>query len=147
MCSALLVVPDRKAFNEETEKVVLLSGSGPQSADFGVAPLEINRSTNPLPMALKVGTTYRFRLIDISPNDTATVSLRDDSGPVLWRAVAKDGADLPPVQATSRPAVQQISVGETYDFEYRPTAPAHLRLEVWKLEADVLTTEFVQVTK
>jgi FtsP/CotA-like multicopper oxidase with cupredoxin domain len=147
MYSALLVVPDRKAFNEESEKVVLLGGAGPASADFGLAPLEVNRSTNPLPMALKVGTKYRFRLIDISPNDIAIVSLRGEAGPVQWRAVAKDGADLPPVQATPRAASQQIAVGETYDFEYVPTAPAELRLEVWKLDGDVLTTELVHVTK
>jgi FtsP/CotA-like multicopper oxidase with cupredoxin domain len=147
MYSALLVVPDRKTFNADVEKVVLLGGSGPASADFGVAPLEINRSTNPLPMTLKVGTKYRFRLIDISPNDTAIVSLRGDTGPVQWRAVAKDGAELPPAQATTRAASQQISVGETYDFEYCPTTPAELRLEVWKLESDELTTELVHVTK
>ena len=147
MYSALLVVPDRKAFNPDVEPVVLLGGSGPASADFGMAPLEVNRSTNPLPMTLKVGTKYRFRLIDISPNDIAIVSLRGDAGPVQWRAVAKDGADLPPVQATARAASQQIAVGETYDFEYQPAAPAELRLEVWKLDADVLTTELVHVTK
>jgi hypothetical protein len=147
MYSALLVVQDRKAFNEESEKVVLLGGAGPASADFGLAPLEVNRSTNPLPMALKVGTKYRFRLIDISPNDIAIVSLRGEAGPVQWTAVAKDGADLPPVQATSRAASQQIAVGETYDFEYLPAAPAELRLEVWKLDADVLTTQLVHVMK
>ncbi len=147
MYSALLVVPDRKAFNEESEKVVLLGGAGPASADFGLAPLEVNRSTNPLPMTLKVGAKYRFRLIDISPNDIAIVSLRGEAGPVQWRAVAKDGADLPPVQATSRAASQQIAVGETYDFEYAPTAPTELRLEVWKLDADVLTTQLVHVMK
>jgi FtsP/CotA-like multicopper oxidase with cupredoxin domain len=147
MYSALLVVPDRKAFNDEVEKVVLLGGNGPASAFFGEAPLEVNRSTNPLPMTLKVGTKYRFRLIDISPNDIAIVSLRGDSGPVQWRAVAKDGAELPPVQATSRAATQQIAVGETYDFEYVPAGPAELRLEVWKLDADVLTTQLVHVTK
>jgi len=147
MYSALLVVPDRKAFNPDVEHVVLLGGSGPASADFGSAPLEVNRSTNPLPLTLKVGTRYRFRLIDISPNDIAIVSLRGEAGPVQWRAMAKDGADLPPVQATSRAASQQIAVGETYDFEYLPTAPAELRLEVWKLDADVLTTELVHVTK
>jgi FtsP/CotA-like multicopper oxidase with cupredoxin domain len=147
MCSALLVVPDRKAFNSETEKVVLLSGSGPQSADFGPAPFELNRSTNPLPMTLKAGTAYRFRLIDISPNDVAMVALRDAAGPVRWKALAKDGADLPPVQATVRPAIQQIAVGETFDFEFRPEAPGELRLEVRKLGADVLTAQLVLVTK
>jgi hypothetical protein len=35
MYSALLVVPDRKAYNPDMEKVVLLGGAGPASADFG----------------------------------------------------------------------------------------------------------------
>jgi FtsP/CotA-like multicopper oxidase with cupredoxin domain len=147
MYSALLVVPDRKAFNADVEKVVLLGGSGPASAGFGVAPLEVNRSLNPLPMTLKVGTTYRFRLIDISPNDTAIVALRGAGGTAQWRAVSKDGAALPPVQATLRPALQQISVGETYDFEFVPHEPSELRLEVRKVGVDVLTTEIVLVTK
>ena len=33
-------------------------------------------------------------------NFTAVVCLRGDNGPVQWRAIAKDGADLPPAQAT-----------------------------------------------
>jgi FtsP/CotA-like multicopper oxidase with cupredoxin domain len=147
MYSALLVVPDRKAFDAETEKVLLLGGSGPVSAGFSGAPLELNRSTNPAPMNLKVGTAYRFRLIDISPNDTAIVSIRGDNGLVQWRAVSKDGAELPPIQATTRAASQQISVGETYDFEYQPTAPQELRIEVRVLGSDMLTTELVSVTK
>jgi len=61
--------------------------------------------------------------------------------------VAKDGADLPPGQATARPARQPISVGETYDFEYAPTAPITLRLEVRERGWDMLTTQLVQVTK
>jgi FtsP/CotA-like multicopper oxidase with cupredoxin domain len=147
MYSALLVVPDRRTFDSDTEKVLLLGGSGPISASFAGAPLELNRSTNPAPMALKVGTTYRFRLIDISPNDTAIVSIRGDAGLVQWRAISKDGAELPPIQATARAASQQLSVGETYDFEYRPAAPAELRLEVRVLGSDMLTTQLVNVTK
>jgi manganese oxidase len=147
MYSALLVVPDRKTFNADVEKVVLLGGSGPVSAGFDGAPLELNRSTNPLPMMLKVGTKYRFRLIDISPNDTAIVSMRGDNGLIQWRAVSKDGAELPPAQARQRAASQQVSVGETYDFEYLPTAPGELRLEVRVRGSDALTTQLVQVTK
>jgi FtsP/CotA-like multicopper oxidase with cupredoxin domain len=147
MYSALLVVPDRAKFNAEAEKVVLLGGSGPGSADFSPAPFELNRSTNPMPMTLKAGTKYRFRLINISPNFNGIVSLLDDKGPVKWRAVAKDGADLPPAQAITRPAKQPISVGETYDFEYEPTAPVDLRLEVRERNWDMLTTQLVLVTK
>jgi FtsP/CotA-like multicopper oxidase with cupredoxin domain len=146
MYAALLVVPDRHAYKEDLEKVVLLGGSGPKSAGFNEAPFEVNRSLNPDPMTLKAGTTYRFRLVDISPNDTGIVSLRSDAGPVQWKPVSKDGAALPPVQCAVRAAVQQISVGETYDFEYTPKKTEDLRLEVRKLDADVLTTMFVHVT-
>ena len=51
------------------------------------------------------------------------MSLRGESGPVQWRAIAKDGADLPPNQATCARRTQTIGVGETYDFEYTPTVP------------------------
>ena len=47
-----------------------------------------------------------------------------------WRALAKDGEDLPPAQAVEREARPVISVGETYDFEFDPSAKGDLRLEV-----------------
>jgi hypothetical protein len=49
---------------------------------------------------------------------------------VSWRAVAKDGADLPPAQAIEQAARQIIAVGETYDFEFEPKTKGDLRLEV-----------------
>jgi len=47
---------------------------------------------------------------------------------VSWRAIAKDGAALPVQQATVRDAVQDISVGETYDFEFSPNKPGAYQL-------------------
>jgi hypothetical protein len=84
--------------------------------------------------------------VDISPNDTGIVTLRSDGGPVQWKPVSKDGAALPPIQCAKRPAIQQISVGETYDFEYTPAKTEDLRLEVRKVDGDALTTMFVHVT-
>jgi len=60
------------------------------------------------------------------------VSLLAGSSPVIWRAIAKDGADLPASQATERPAQQTVSVGETYDFEFQPQSTTELRLEVFR---------------
>ena len=45
-----------------------------------------------------------------------------DTSVVTWRAVAKDGMDLPSELATVRPAAQQSGNGETYDFEVVPQA-------------------------
>jgi hypothetical protein len=40
------------------------------------------------------------RVVLLGGDGPAIESLRSDAGPVQWRAVAKDGADLPPSQAT-----------------------------------------------
>jgi hypothetical protein len=49
---------------------------------------------------------------------------------VQWRAIAKDGADLPPTQVVMRDASQFTFAGEIYDFEYQPQEPGILRVEV-----------------
>lgn len=79
-------------------------------------------------MDLKAGTRYRFRLINISDNMPLFVSLNSGEKPVTWRAVAKDGATLPPSQATLRPARLMFDPGEIYDFEYTPSASGDLGL-------------------
>ena len=45
-----------------------------------------------------------------------------------WRAIAKDGADLPAPQATVRDATQLIGPGETYDFEFVAKEPGLYKL-------------------
>jgi FtsP/CotA-like multicopper oxidase with cupredoxin domain len=91
----------------------------------------VNGRAQPEPFRLKAGLKYRLRFINITPNGAQLqVSLLTGSSPVRWRAVAKDGADLPPAQALEQEARQKVSVGETYDFEFQPTAKGDLRLEV-----------------
>ena len=47
-----------------------------------------------------------------------------------WRAVAKDGADLPAQQATAQPGVVALHPGETYDFEVLRQAPESLTMKI-----------------
>ena len=75
------------------------------------------------PLQMHRGETHRFRFVNIGPADAVSYSLRRDSTPTEWRAIAKDGADLPSVQATLRPATVSVDVGETYDFAFTPTTP------------------------
>lgn len=138
MYGALVVLEKGATFDPSVDHIVLLGASGP-----GGSAAEMNRSTNPSPLELKAGVKHRFRIINILTNGNLLVSLRDESGPVQWRAVAKDGADLPPNQSTMRPAVLTISVGETYDFEFEPTTPGEFRLQV--LRAGVATSALVRV--
>jgi hypothetical protein len=89
-------------------------------------PLVLNGSPQPGLMVLLTGQSYRFRFVNITPEDPlVTASLLVDGKPVKWKAIAKDGADLPPQQATVRDSSQGISVGETYDFQFSPEMPGN----------------------
>jgi hypothetical protein len=73
-------------------------------------------------------------------------SLLDASGRQLsWRPVAKDGYDLDAARAVSRPAVQQMGNGETYDFEFIPTTRGDLRMEIRAQAGALLVTWPIQV--
>ena len=78
-------------------------------------------------------------------NPTLQVSLLAGSSPVRWRAVAKDGADLPPAQALEQEVRQVVSVGETYDFEFEPPTKGDLRLDAMRPANGTLAVAEVQV--
>jgi hypothetical protein len=95
-----------------------------------MSPL-LNGSPNPDPVMLKAGVIYRFRFMNITLfNALARVRLVRDGFPVMWRAVAKDGAALPERQRTMGLADRVVSVGETMDFAFRPSEPGEYRLEM-----------------
>ena len=124
----LIVLPPGQKFDPETDKTITIGLGG---GDDLKSPLLLNGSAQPAPLQLKAGVAYRLRLINMTPNGAAlAVSLLAKGQPVHWRAIAKDGADLPPLQATAKEARQVVSVGETYDFEFQPTEKGDLRLEV-----------------
>lgn len=123
----IVVLEPGQSLDPEKDRIMLMSVKGPTDN----TAVMLNGETDPGPIALKQGVRYRFRFINITPHDPLlTVSLLSGSSPVMWRAIAKDGADLPLPQATDRPARQTVSVGETYDFEFQPRSAAELRLEV-----------------
>ncbi len=126
---AIIVVEPGQSFDPMKDKIMLLSVKGPSDN----TPILLNGSPEPGPIELRAGVKYRFRFINVTPNDPLlTVSLLSCLSPVDWRAVAKDGADLTPSRATWQPAGQIVSVGETYDFEFNPTFTADLRFEIFR---------------
>jgi FtsP/CotA-like multicopper oxidase with cupredoxin domain len=105
------------------------------------AVLDLNGQANPDTITLHVGRPARLRLISLAllnPNAVVILTARPDSATVLradslvlqWQPIAKDGADLPPAMRAPRLARQIIGMGETYDFEFTPTARGSLRVEV-----------------
>lgn len=128
MYGPLIVLPPGQKYDPGTDKTFLFSMGAFEP--FG-SILLINGHPQPPLLRLATGTKYRFRLINIAPNQARMrASLRRAGTPVEWRIVAKDGADLPASLATTQPANLGITVGETYDFEYQANSPEDLMLEV-----------------
>jgi hypothetical protein len=90
----------------------------------------LNGSTNPPTLRWRIGDSYHLRFISIAAFDGGVFSLLGPVGLLQWRAIAKDGADLPPAQAVMQEARQSALAGEVYDFEYQPTVAGTLQLQV-----------------
>ena len=115
---AIVVLEPGRRFDTRTDHV-FVSG---WDWDVDGAPhaLVNGDSVSSAAIEMHVGETHRFRFVNIGPADPLVFSLRRDTTLATWRAVAKDGADLPRAQATERAARLFIDVGETYDFEFTP---------------------------
>jgi manganese oxidase len=131
---AIVVTDSASSYDPATNRIFVLGGDGPDHKHA-----RLNGMLDPASETLAVGVTYRFRIADINPDWRVVASLISDSTTLRWRAVAKDGADLPAHQATMRAARVLMGPGETDDFEYTPVAPGMVRLEFatmlpgWKL--------------
>jgi manganese oxidase len=117
----LIVLPPGERFDPDSDMPFVFS-----IGNFGALGemALINGTPQSKALQLQTGKKYRFRLINISTNNQAMqASLRNENGPVEWRVIAKDGADLPRSTVRSGKAELAITVGETYDVEFSsPTA-------------------------
>lgn len=115
---AIVVLPPGQRFDPERDHVFV---GGWDGADRKTPQRVVNGDSLPEPLVLRAGVAHRMRFITIGAARPFPYSLLHGSTPVMWRALAKDGADLPPSQRTVRPAAMQfVDAGETYDFEWRP---------------------------
>jgi hypothetical protein len=63
---------------------------------------------------------------------------------VQWRAIAKDGWDLPTEQTTPKNASEDdLSVGETRDYSFVPDKPGELYLRAAAFQRMWVTTTFI----
>jgi FtsP/CotA-like multicopper oxidase with cupredoxin domain len=140
---ALIVLEPGEQYDPATDHVIVIGLNGVLVSGQR-EPFALNGRATPEPIRMRGGVPNRLRLINITANNVAlTAFLVDRFEVTQWKPVAKDGATLPPEQAAPRLARQLVSVGETYDFEVRPTRPQNLWLEVrrangeWVLQAPV----------
>ena len=129
LSGALLVVDEDKPYDPSTDIPVLITT--PRSAETARSAVLLNGRLDVPPVALRIGVPHRFRLINITIGRPGIrVEVRRDTSLVQWRALAKDGADLPDEARVTAPARRPITIGETYDFELTPLEAGAMRLEV-----------------
>lgn len=127
---ALIVLDPGEQFDPEHDRLLIL---GAREASFFATRLTLNGAEQPDPMLLNRGVKYRLRLINMGSNLAANIQLGNKENPASWRAIAKDGATLPPRLVTTSEASLKIASGETYDFEFQPEAPGEIPLQVENL--------------
>jgi len=117
------------------DHLVVAGGGGPEIEKHIESPYAlVNGRRTPRPLRLTVGELHRLRIVSIHPDWRIAFTLKNDSTVARWRAIAKDGADLPAAIATLRPAHIEMGPGQTADFEFAPTTPGLWTLEVKSVE-------------
>jgi len=135
----LIVLEPGQTYDPEHDKTFVFG-----LAKYGPLPtmLLINGTPEPYPARLKTGISYRFRMINITDNESEMhVRLVGNDTRRQWKVIAKDGADLPPVQCKSSPAELLISVGETYDVEYKAEQAGDVDLQIWLPDFPIRVTQ------
>jgi FtsP/CotA-like multicopper oxidase with cupredoxin domain len=143
LTGAIVVVDDPSTYRAEHDVVVLLT-TPRRAADNQT--VYINGSNSPPAREWRVGERYRIRFINLHTSRPGMIGkIMRDSTTLTWRAIAKDGADLPPDRKITGPALQQIGNGEAYDFEFTPTATGDMRFVVTQSNGVHLATMPIRV--
>jgi FtsP/CotA-like multicopper oxidase with cupredoxin domain len=128
LSGALIVVDDPASYDPEHDLPLLVTVPR-KAAENNVVLL--NGSSQPALRTLRVGERYRFRFINLHIfRPSMRMRLLSGDALVRWRALAKDGMDLPQDQAIETASEVQMGNGETYDFEFIPTTPGDMRLDI-----------------
>jgi FtsP/CotA-like multicopper oxidase with cupredoxin domain len=144
MSGAIVVLAPGARYDPERD-IVLLISTPRRAADN--ATVFLNGTNTPAPREMRVGERYRLRLVNIHTARPSMIArMMRDTTVLAWRAIAKDGMDLPNDLATVRPASQQSGNGEVYDFEFVPTELGDIKFTVWTGNlATVLVTMPIRV--
>ena len=127
----LIVLARSERYDANTDITMVVG----QAVNEGKVVFALNGQGKPYDRALRVGTRYRLRFVNIMFAPVAGLRLAADSATLSWRPLSKDGAALPTDRRAIEPAVlRRMGVGETYDFEWTPTRAmdAVLNVEVFE---------------
>jgi FtsP/CotA-like multicopper oxidase with cupredoxin domain len=122
----LIVLSESQRYDPARDHIFVAGWDGPEDPPH----LMINGDSLAMPVTYAANVAHRLRFVNIGVAVPMQVRLTRDTSLVTWRALAKDGDDLPAAQAVARPAELSLDVGETADFEFRPTAGARYVLTI-----------------
>ncbi|QJR37567.1 multicopper oxidase domain-containing protein [Gemmatimonas groenlandica] len=133
----IVVLEPGQRYNPARDHLFVVGWDGPDEP----ARLLVNGDSAPPPKLLARGVTHRLRFVFIGAVNGNTLTLSDSTGPVTWRAVARDGYEMPAAQRELLPAKFRGWAGQTWDFEFQTDRPGVYRLTfgnpakpVWKGE-------------
>ena len=124
---ALIVLAPGQSFDPDHDRLLVL---GTRDTFFTAEHLTINGAEQFPPMTMQRGVKYRFRIVDMAPNLPGLVVIGTPEQPLAWRAIAKDGADVPARLAKESPSSLYIASGETYDFEFQPETAGEIPITI-----------------
>jgi FtsP/CotA-like multicopper oxidase with cupredoxin domain len=128
LSGALLVLDSPETYDPEHDLVLLVTVP---RKNPGADVVLLNGSSAPAPREMRAGQHYRLRFINVHTfRPSMRMRLLRESALLSWRAVAKDGMELPDDQRIEGPAEIQMGNGETYDFDFVPSGTGDIRLDV-----------------
>jgi FtsP/CotA-like multicopper oxidase with cupredoxin domain len=143
LSGALLVVDSPDAYDPQHDRVLLVTV--PRKNPQADAVL-LNGSSTPAAHEMRVGEHYRLRFINVHTfRPSMRMRLLRDSSLLRWRALAKDGMDLPDDQRVEGPAEIQMGNGETYDFNFVPSGAGDIRVDVTNAGGTLLVSMPIRV--
>ena len=122
----LIVLEPGNPYDPTTDHAYVAGWDGPEDPPH----LMINGDSVGTPAHFAFGKVHRLRFMNVGVAVPIKARLTRDTSLVTWRAIAKDGADLPRAQRVVRPAEMSLNVGETADFEFRPRARGQYLLSI-----------------
>jgi FtsP/CotA-like multicopper oxidase with cupredoxin domain len=129
LAGPLIVLDPGQVYDPSTDHVFTITTT--HSLDDALK-IFVNGTFSPAPITCRVGVAQRLRFINMTTFWThALVSLDTGSRTAQWRPLAVDGATLPLQRQNPESAVQTITIGETRDYAFTPSAPGEFELQFY----------------
>ena len=124
MYGAIVVLEPGQKYDARTDHLFIVGWDGQKDPPH----LLVNGDSLPKPLVLQAGVHHRLRFVFIGLVNGDEFALLSKSGPVKWRTLAQDGYEMSPAAQHVVDAKVAGWAGQTFDFDFLPSAPGEYRL-------------------